>query len=76
MPLPSFQGGLFAEPGTDRGYRASDPGAYVATDDLIAGATENDWGYTPSRFEQTIDDALSPDPMAGFWQPGYYRAGK
>ena len=65
----------FPNPAADNGYRASDPGAYVTADDLIKGVTENDWQNMPTTaFDQSIDDLLSPDPMAGFWQPGYYRA--
>lgn len=42
---------------TERGYNPADPGAYVSTDELIAGATDNDWMYIPT-FDQTIDAAL------------------
>lgn len=67
---PSFQ-----FPGADLGYRPNEPGAYVSTDDIIRGATDNDWQNVPETvFDQNIDDLLSPDPMAGFWRPDYYRA--
>lgn len=65
VPWPTFQ---FPSASADRGYRPSDPGAYVTTDDLIAGVSENDYStIAPGRFEQTIDDALS---LPGFYSPG------
>lgn len=73
-PYPSttfHNDSAFAESPEEKGYNPDNPGAYVFTDDLIKGVADNDWGYTPSRFEQTADDVLS---NAGFWQPGYYRA--
>ena len=64
-PWPTFQ---FPSADADRGYRPSDPGAYVTTDDLIAGVSENDYTtIAPGRFEQTIDDALA---LPGFYTPG------
>jgi hypothetical protein len=68
-PYPSatfHNDSAFAESSEEKGYDPDNPGAYVFTDDLIKGVADNDWGYTPSRFEQTADSLL--------YAPNYYRA--
>ncbi|KQQ97418.1 hypothetical protein [Massilia sp. Leaf139] len=65
---PSFvfnNDSAFAASPEEQGYDPQNPGKYVTTDDLIKGALDGDWGYTPSVFEQTANDL--------FYSPSYYR---
>lgn len=61
----------FAAEEIERGYNPADPGAYVSVDELIAGATDNDYGYVP-LFGQTVDAVLGapqgPRAIAPLWR--------
>lgn len=57
MPRPI----LGQESNVERGYDPANPGAYVSLDELIAGASDNDWGEIP-LFSQTADSVLGGRP--------------
>lgn len=43
----------FFQTSEEQGYDPSNPGNYVFVEDLAKGQADQDWLYTPSRFEQS-----------------------
>lgn len=63
-PSLTFQNDTpFTESQEEKGYDPANPGNYVFLEDLIKGVADDDWGYTPSKFEQNVDEL--------FYKPTY-----